>query len=88
MSNTASVKTADPTDMTGEEWARLVHKDVFSKPFNFSGVPTLCVPAGFSSEGLPMSVQFIGRRLSEATICRVGYAYQQVTDWHTRHPAV
>ncbi|MFC2085658.1 amidase [Bacteroidota bacterium] len=88
MSNTASVKTADPTDMTGEEWNRLVEKDVFSKPFNFSGVPTLCVPSGFSSEGLPMSVQFIGRRLSEATICRVGHAYQQVTKWHTMHPPV
>lgn len=88
MSNPAQTKTADPTKITAEEWDRLVHKDEFSKPFNFSGVPTLSVPCGFSSDGLPLSVQFVGSRLDESTIMRVGHAYQQATGWHRRHPRI
>jgi Asp-tRNA(Asn)/Glu-tRNA(Gln) amidotransferase A subunit family amidase len=39
-------------------------------------------------DDLPYSIQFTGRRLSEAMLCRVAHAYEQATDWHTRHPAV
>jgi amidase len=60
----------------------------FTMPMNLAGVPTICLPCGFSSDGLPYSIQFTGRRLSEATLCRVAYAYEQATAWHTRHPAV
>ena len=31
-------------------------------------------------------MQIIGRPFDEATVLRVGHAYQQATDWHTRHP--
>ena len=62
------------------------HEDIHTKLFNFSGSPTLSMPCGFAADGLPLSVQFVGRSLSEATLCRIGYAYEQVTEWHTRHP--
>ena len=87
MSNAARTKSVDPTMMTDDEWRRLVRNDIFSKPFNFSGVPTLSVPCGFSENGLPLSVQFVGPRLSEAVLCRAGYAYERATRWHTMHPA-
>ncbi len=67
---------------------RLVVHDVFSKPFNFSGVPTLSVPGGFSEEGLPLSVQFVGSPLDEASIFRAAHAFEQATPSHDRHPAV
>jgi len=60
----------------------------YSAPFNFSGSPTLSVPCGFAPDGLPYGVQFVGRHLDEATLCRVGHAYEQATDWHTRRPHV
>jgi amidase len=88
MSSAASTKSKDPTKTTDEEWERLVPNDIFSQPFNLSGVPTLSVPCGFSAEGLPLSVQFVGSRLSEAVLCRVGHAYEQATAWHTKHPLV
>lgn len=89
MANAARVKSVDPFGLeTEEEWSRLVMNDIHTKPFNFSGSPTLSVPCGFSSDGLPLSVQFVGRRLSEAVLCRVGYAFEQATPWHSRHPAV
>lgn len=62
--------------------------DKFAKPVNFSGSPSLTIPCGFSEEGLPIGGQIIGKRLSEATICRIGYAYEQNTNWHNQHPKV
>ena len=88
MSNTPRKKSENPFELDFEEWKRLVISDVFAKPFNFGGVPTLCVPCGFSSEGLPISVQFVGRRLAEGQILRAGHAYEHATKWHSRHPRI
>ena len=57
-------------------------------PFNLTGLPTLALPCGFSSSGLPLSLQLSGRPFEEATVLRVGHAYEQATAWHTRRPPV
>ncbi len=72
-------KTDDPLAMYLE--------DVCTLPINLAGVPGLVVPAGFS-DGLPVGLQLIGRPFGEATLLRAGDAYQRVTDWHTRRPAL
>lgn len=87
MAAPAGPKLSDPSAVeTDEIWESLVPNDVFCGPFNFAGVPTLSVPCGFSKDGMPLSVQFVGSRLSEALICRVGYAYEQANVWHSKHP--
>jgi len=58
----------------------------FTIPADFAGTPTLTVPCGFARDGRPYALQFMGRRLSEATLCRFGHAYEGATDWHDRHP--
>jgi amidase len=58
----------------------------FTMPMDLAGVPAICLPCGVSADGLPYSIQFTGRRLSEALLCRVAFAYEQATDWHNRHP--
>lgn len=60
----------------------------FTTPFNVAGVPTISLPAGFSSEGLPLGVQLIGWKLEEEKLIRAGHAFQKATDFHTRHPAL
>ena len=55
-------------------------------PFNVTGLPTLALPCGFSSSGLPLSLQVSGRPFEEGTVLRVGHAYEQATAWHTRRP--
>jgi amidase len=60
----------------------------FATPFDMSGSPTLTLPGGFTTKGLPLSFQLVGRHLEEALLVRAGYAYQQATDWHQRHPAL
>ena len=57
-------------------------------PFNVTGNPALAVPVGFSKAGLPLGMQIVGAPFSEALVYRVGHAYEQATDWHTKHPAL
>ena len=56
----------------------------FMSIWNLTGLPALCVPCGISSEGLPIGMQIVGKPFDEATVLRVGDAYQHVTDWHAR----
>ena len=58
----------------------------FPTPASLAGTPALAVPCGFSKAGLPLSLQIIGRRFEDATVLRVGHAYEQATTWHTRRP--
>ena len=60
----------------------------FTIPMNLAGVPAICLPSGFSAEGLPYSIQFAGRRLSEPALCRIAHACEGATSWHARHPGV
>ncbi|MCH9010750.1 MAG: amidase [Chloroflexi bacterium] len=60
----------------------------YTVPYDFSGAPTLSVPCGLNGDGLPQSLQFVGKHLSEPLLCRVGHAYEQATDWHNLHPEV
>ncbi len=63
-------------------------EDVFTLPANLAGVPGLAFPVGFDEAGLPIGMQVMGRHFDEATLLRLAHAYQQVTDWHTRQPAL
>ncbi|GGC79289.1 amidase [Chelatococcus reniformis] len=58
----------------------------FTAPFDFSGSPTITLPAGIDETGMPLSLQLVGRHLGEDLLCRAGHAFQQVTDWHTHRP--
>jgi amidase len=60
----------------------------FTAPYNFNGAPTLSVPCGVNRDGLPLSLQFVGRPLGEALLCRIGHAYEQATEWHTMRPPI
>ena len=46
--------------------------DVFTVTTNLAGLPGLSVPAGLSSDGLPLGLQIIGKAFDEATVLRVG----------------
>ena len=60
----------------------------FTAPSDFNGAPTISVPCGLNGEGLPLSLQFIGKHLEEKLLCRIGHAYEQATEWHAVHPPV
>ncbi|MBV9169239.1 MAG: amidase [Chloroflexi bacterium] len=58
----------------------------FMSIWNLTGLPAISVPCGFSSAGLPLGLQIIGRAFDEPTVFRAADAYQHVTEWHTRTP--
>jgi aspartyl-tRNA(Asn)/glutamyl-tRNA(Gln) amidotransferase subunit A len=60
----------------------------FTRLFNLSGHPVVSVPCGFSAEGLPLSLQLVGRGFDEATVLRLAHAYEQATEWHRQRPPV
>ena len=60
----------------------------FTAVFDFSGSPTITLPNGVESDGLPLSMQLVGAHLSEDVLARAGHAFQSVTDWHTRRAPI
>ncbi len=71
-------KVADPLKM--------YLADIFTVSISLAGIPSLSIPCGFSEKDLPIGLQLIGPQFSEDLLFRVGYAYEQATDWHKRRP--
>lgn len=57
-------------------------------PFNITGHPAIAMMSGLTRNGLPTSVQFVGRYFDEATLLRVAAAYERATAWHKQKPPV
>ncbi|MEX0839181.1 MAG: Asp-tRNA(Asn)/Glu-tRNA(Gln) amidotransferase subunit GatA [Parvibaculum sp.] len=66
-------KTDDPLSM--------YLNDVFTVPVNLAGLPGISVPAGLSSDGLPLGLQLIGRTFDEETLLKAAYAVEQAADF-------
>jgi aspartyl-tRNA(Asn)/glutamyl-tRNA(Gln) amidotransferase subunit A len=66
----------------------MYYNDIFTTSVNLAGLPGMSVPGGVASNGLPVGVQIIAPHFKEQTIFNIGYAYQQETEWHRKHPSV
>ena len=73
---------ADPDHLRAKE----VLSSPNTRPFNLLGLPTVSIPCGFTSNGLPIGMKIIGPPIGEATVLRLAHAYEQATDWHNRRP--
>ncbi len=60
----------------------------FITVWNYNGYPTLSLPCGLSPDGIPLSLQLVGKPLGEAALCRAGFAFEQAEVFHLQHPAV
>ncbi|MCP1660932.1 Asp-tRNA(Asn)/Glu-tRNA(Gln) amidotransferase subunit GatA [Neisseria perflava] len=60
--------------------------DIYTIAVNLAGLPAMSLPAGFSSDGLPVGVQLIGNYFSEAKLLNVAHQVQQNSDWHLKAP--
>ncbi|HYL87667.1 MAG TPA: amidase [Burkholderiales bacterium] len=65
---------------------RLAEVTRLTRWVNYLGVPSLSLPCGFDSRGLPIGLQLVGRPFAEGTLLAAGRAYQRATDWHRRLP--
>jgi len=78
----------DPNDVAKFNFDIRNQLSRFTRLFNLTGNPAISVPCGFSSNGLPIGLQIVGRQYDEGTVLRAAHAYQASTDWHTRRPPV
>jgi amidase len=74
----AAAASADPSGV-----AQMLR---FTALWNFAGNPTLSLPCGFDSAGMPLGFQLVGPALGEAGLLAAGAAFQRATDWHRRRP--
>jgi aspartyl-tRNA(Asn)/glutamyl-tRNA(Gln) amidotransferase subunit A len=59
---------------------------MLTRPINLLGLCGLALPCGFTTGGLPVSLQIVGRGYDEARVLRIGWAFENATDWHQRRP--
>ena len=73
-----SEKSGDPLQM--------YLSDIYTISCNLAGLCGISVPCGFSSGGLPIGLQLLGRPFGEGELLRVANVYEQSTDWHLKRP--
>jgi aspartyl-tRNA(Asn)/glutamyl-tRNA(Gln) amidotransferase subunit A len=60
----------------------------FSHPFNMSWNPAASIPAGFTSDGLPVGLQIVGRRFDDLGVLQASRAFEQALPWAQHKPAM
>jgi len=80
----ADATTGAATDVV----ARMGRFSRFTRPFNGLGLPAASVPCGFSTLGLPLAAQLVGKPFDEPTVLRVAHAYEGAAGWWMRRPAL
>ncbi len=69
-------KASDPLQMYLE--------DIFTVSANLVGIPGLAIPTGFTTKGLPLGFQLLGKRFSEPTLFELGKTYEKATNYHPK----
>jgi aspartyl-tRNA(Asn)/glutamyl-tRNA(Gln) amidotransferase subunit A len=80
----AEVKAGAAADLV----ARMSRFSRLTRPFNALGLPALSLPCGAAPDGRPLAMQLVGRPFDEATLLRLGHAYECATTWHHRRPVL
>jgi aspartyl-tRNA(Asn)/glutamyl-tRNA(Gln) amidotransferase subunit A len=71
-----------------EDPLQLYLVDIFTVSANLAGLPALSVPCGLTPDRLPIGLQMTGKPFDEATLLRVGDAYERDTNWWKACPAI
>jgi aspartyl-tRNA(Asn)/glutamyl-tRNA(Gln) amidotransferase subunit A len=83
--------TAEPAFKIGEKTSdpiKMYLSDIFTNPTNLAGLPGISLPCGFTTSGLPIGLQFIGKPFDEQTVLNAANAYEVNSDWHLRRPEI
>ena len=84
----ARIDAARAITWTREDLFRLYERASHTSGFSLASVPALSVPCGFTRAGLPIGMQIVGRPFDEATVFRVGDAYERTNPTHDRRPVL
>jgi len=82
---------AEPAFKLGEKMSdpiKMYLSDIFTNPTNLAGLPGISLPCGYTNDGLPIGLQFIGKPFDEQNVLNTAYAYESNTDWNKRRPKI
>jgi aspartyl-tRNA(Asn)/glutamyl-tRNA(Gln) amidotransferase subunit A len=71
----------------GQDLIKMYLEDIFVTGASLAGLPAISLPCGFD-QGLPVGLQLIGKRFAEVILFRIGYNYEQATDWHLKRAKI
>ena len=69
-----------------EDPLKMYLSDIFTLSANLAGIPGMSVPCGFSTDGLPIGLQILGKHFNEGMLLKVGYSFEQATEHHKESP--
>ena len=67
-------------NVTAGAWSPYTH------PFNMTSHPAASIPCGWSSDGLPIGMQIVGKRFDELTVLQVSQAFEEIAPWQDKKP--
>ena len=71
-----------------EDPLQMYLSDMYTISASLAGIPAISIPCGFTKAGLPIGMQLLGRPFEEETLLRAARAYELVTDWRKKRPAI
>lgn len=75
-------------NIAGKQESRTELLGRLTRPFNLCGYPSVSIPCGFTTKGMPVGLQIVGKPFQESTVLRTAYAYEQSTTWHNIKPKI
>jgi aspartyl-tRNA(Asn)/glutamyl-tRNA(Gln) amidotransferase subunit A len=75
-----------PPLMADEDLVSILASRGITAAFNTTGGPALALCCGFTENGLPLSMTLGGKAFDDATVLRVGHAYEGASEWRHRRP--
>ena len=82
------VETSYPKDINGQQMINYTDWFLLTYAISITGLPAISVPCGWTSEGLPVGLQIVGRRLAETTVLKAAAAFETMALWHEKRPAI
>ena len=74
--------------LNGVEYPVLALMPRLTRPHNICGLPTISIPCGFTSSGLPIGMQLAGRAFEDSVVIQTANAYENATDWAKQSPPI
>jgi amidase len=77
-----------PKEINGQTMTNYTDWFLLTYAITITGLPAISVPCGWTSEGFPVGLQIVGRRLGEATVLRAAAAFEALSPWRDKKPPV
>src|SRR5437870_8850320 len=82
------IEQAHALEVNGRPVGRILQRSYLTYAFSVLGVPAISIPCGFTSQGLPVGLQIVGRRRGEAAVLRAAAAFEAAQPWAAHVPPI